>query len=329
MVKEAGTRGNFCSEVWKNALYSPPPLGYDDDMSENTRFSRFLSSGEMVVTDGPFGTQLQAHGLTPGQCPEEWNLSHPEVVKSILARYKDAGSQVAKTNSFGGSRLKLRRFGVEEKVYEINRAAAALAREVSGPERLVLGCMGPTGEMVEPYGDVEEDELYEVFAEQAKALQEGGVDALLVETQPILEECCVAIRAAKEATGLPVVASFTFDALATGGYASMMGVRPPAFAEAALEAGAAVIGSNCSTGPDHMVNVIRALRDALPEGFPLIAMPNAGIPHLEKGVTVFPETPESMAEKCLAFRDLGVRMVGGCCGNTEKHIAALVRAFRG
>lgn len=293
-------------------------------MSQSTLFEQCLASGELYITDGPFGTQLQAHGLTPGECPEEWNLTHPDVVKAILQNYRDIGSQVAKTNSFGASRIKLARFQKEGLVAEINRAAARLAREVSGPDRLVFGCMGPTGEMMEPYGDLEEDEIHAAFAEQAKALQEGGVDALLVETQPVLEECCAAIRAAREATGLPVLASFTFDPLVNGGYASMMGVRPAAFAEAALEAGATVIGTNCSTGPDHAVNVIREIKAALPEGFPLIAMPNAGIPQLVGGKTVFPETPETMARKCAAIVAEGVRFLGGCCGNTPEHIAALV-----
>ena len=297
-------------------------------MSANTLFDRCLASGEVFVTDGPFGTQLQAAGIQPGECPEEWNLSHPDVVKGILRGYKEAGSQVAKTNSFGASRFKLARYRQDGRVAEINRAAAALAREVSGPDRLVFGCMGPTGELMEPYGDLEEDDVYAAFAAQAKALKEGGVDALLVETQPILEECVLAIRAAREETGLPVLASFTFSPLVNGGYASMMGVRPKAFAEAALEAGASVIGTNCSTGPDHMLNVIREIKAALPEGFPLIAMPNAGIPELVGGKTVYPETPDSMAPKCAALHAEGIRFLGGCCGTTPAHIAAMARAIQ-
>ena len=297
-------------------------------MNPSSLFERLLATGACFVTDGPFGTQLQAAGIQPGECPEEWNLSHPNVVKRILKAYLDAGSQVAKTNSFGASRFKLALYKQDGRVADINRAAAALAREVSGPDRLVFGCMGPTGELMEPYGDIEEDDVYAAFAEQAKALAEGGVDALLVETQPILEECCAAIRAAKEATGLPVLASFTFSPLVNGGYASMMGVRPTAFAEAALEAGACVIGTNCSTGPDHMLNVVRELKAALPEGFPIIAMPNAGIPELVGGKTVYPETPESMAPKCAALLAEGVRFIGGCCGTTPEHIAAIARLPR-
>ncbi len=287
-----------------------------------------LASGKTFITDGPFGTQLQAAGLQLGECPEEWNLSHPDVVKGILRRYLDAGSQCAKTNSFGASRIKLARMGCAEKVVEINRAAARLAREVSGPDRMVLGCVGPTGEMMEPYGDLTEDEVKAAFAEQAKALQEGGADAILVETQSILEECCAAVSAAREASGLPVIASFTFSPTRQGGYASMMGVHPADFAPAAISAGACVIGTNCSNGPEHMVNVVRELRAAAPSGFPIIAMPNAGIPELKEGKSVFPETPESLAAKCQPFRELGVRFIGGCCGNTPEHIAELAKSFK-
>ena len=287
-----------------------------------------LATGEMFITDGPFGTQLQAAGLKLGECPEEWNLSHPDVVKRILQGYKDAGSQCAKTNSFGASRVKLARMGLADKAAEINRAAAALAREVSGPDRIVLGCVGPTGEMLEPYGDLTEDDAMAAFAEQAKALQEGGVDAILVETQSILEECCAAIRAAREATGLPVLASFTFSPTLQGGYASMMGVHPADFAPAAIEAGASVVGTNCSNGPEHMAKVVAELRASVPAGFPLVAMPNAGLPELKDGKSVFPEGPESLAQKCLPFRDCGVRFIGGCCGTTPAHIAELVKLFR-
>lgn len=296
-------------------------------MSTNL-FQQALESGRTFVADGPFGTQLQAAGLQLGECPEEWNLSHADVVKGILQRYRDAGSQCAKTNSFGASRIKLARMGLAEKTVEINRAAARLAREVSGPDRIVLGCVGPTGEMMEPYGDLTEDQVKEAFAEQAKALQEGGADAILVETQSILEECCAAISAAREATGLPVIASFTFSPTRQGGYASMMGVHPADFAPAAIAAGACVIGTNCSNGPAHMVNVVRELKAAAPAGFPLIAMPNAGIPELKDGKSVFPETPESLAGKCVPFGECGVRFIGGCCGTTPEHIAELAKIFR-
>ena len=296
-------------------------------MSTNL-FELALESGGTFITDGSFGTQLQAAGLQPGGCPEEWNISHQDAVKGILRRYMEAGSQCAKTNSFGGSRIKLARMGLADRVVELNRAAASLAREVSGPGRIVLASIGPTGEMMEPYGDLTEDQVKEAFAEQAKALQEGGADAILVETQSILEECCAAISAAREATGLPVLASFTFSPTRQGGYASMMGVHPADFAPAAIAAGACVIGTNCSNGPEHMVNVVRELRAAAPAGFPLVAMPNAGIPELKDGKSVFPEDPESLARKCAPFAECGVRFIGGCCGTTPEHIAELVKAFK-
>lgn len=291
------------------------------------RMEERLAAGETLVVDGAMGTFLQTLGLQPGECPELWCVTHPGEVRSIHRRYREAGSQVVECNSFGGSRYKLRHYGLDARVGEINRAAAALAREVAGASGHVLGSLGPTGAFLEPYGDETEDAFFEAFAEQAQALETGGADAAIVETMTALEECCVAVRALRARTNLTVVASFTFDPQAGGGYASMMGVRPAQFAEAALAAGAHVVGANCGLGPEHMLRVVRELRAAVP-GVPLAAMPNAGMPVLENGRTVFKETPAAMAANGLELRAAGATLIGGCCGTGPEHIAALAKALR-
>ena len=291
------------------------------------KLEKRLESGETLVVDGAMGTLLHSLGLQPGDCPELWCLTHPDQIRSIHHRYREAGSDVVECNSFGGSRYKLRHYGLENRVAEINRAAAALAREVAGDTQHVLGSLGPTGEFMEPYGDETEEAFFEAFAEQAKALEAGGADAVIVETMTSIEECCVAVRAVRSCTQMTVVASFTFDPLIQGGYASMMGVHPEAFALAAAAAGAHIVGSNCGLGPDHMINIVRELRGSVPT-LPLLAMPNAGMPELVDGKTVFRETPEGMAAKSRELRKAGASLIGGCCGTTPAHIAAMAKALR-
>ncbi|NLL83643.1 MAG: methionine synthase [Lentisphaerae bacterium] len=275
----------------------------------------------LLLCDGAMGTMLQARGLNPGECPEVWCVERPQDVVAIHQEYRDAGSDIVECNSFGGNIYKLRHYGLEAQHDEINCAAAALAAQVAAGERYVLASMGPTGAFMEPYGDETEDDFYNCFKNQAIAFAKGGADAVIVETMTAIEECCVAIRAIRENTSLAVVASFTFDPQPNGSYASMMGVRPEGFAAATLEAGAHVIGANCGLGPDHMLNIITALRQATPDT-PLMAMPNAGMPVIENGVTVFKEEPEAMALKMRAIVEAGATIIGGCCGTTPAHIAA-------
>jgi 5-methyltetrahydrofolate--homocysteine methyltransferase len=282
---------------------------------------------ELLICDGGMGTQLHALGLQPGECPEAWCLDKPESVRSVHQAYREAGSRIVETNTFGGNRYKLAHYGLAESATEINRAGAALARQVAGDTQFVMASMGPTGAFMEPYGDETEAAFYEAFAEQARAFEAGGADAVIVETMMAIEECCVAIRAVRECTGLTCLASFTFDPQPDGGYASMMGVTPEQFAQQALASGAQIIGSNCGTGADHMISIIARIRAAA-SGVPLIAMPNAGMPQLLNDVTVFPESPDEMAAKAGRLVEAGASILGGCCGTTPAHISAMARELR-
>lgn len=279
----------------------------------------------VLICDGAMGTELQQRGLEIGSCPELWCLEKPDLLCEIHQAYRDAGSNIVETNTFCGSRYKLDKFGLSDRVTEVNRAGAELARRVAGDSQYVLASMGPTGEFMQPLGLESEESFYEAFSVQAKAFAEGGADAVIVETMTAIEECCVGIRAVRENTDLTCIASFTFDPLADGRYASMMGIYPEQFAEKALVAGAHVLGSNCGLGPDHMVNIIKGIK-SVAGSVPVMAMPNAGMPVLVDGKTVFPESPETFASKLNALVEAGASIIGGCCGTSPAHIAELALA---
>jgi len=287
-----------------------------------------LAAGEILVCDGAMGTFLQDKGLQPGDCPELWCVDRPGDVRDIHRGYRVAGSDLVECNSFGGSRYKLTHYGLQDRVAEINRAAAALAREVAGSDQYVLGSVGPTGEFMAPLGLESEEDFYQAFKVQIAALREGGADAVIIETMTALDEALAAVRAAKDVGGLVVITSFTFDPQYAGGYATMMGVTPAAYAVQAAAAGADIIGTNCGTGPDHMIEVVKLLRAAVPD-VPIMAMPNAGMPELDReGRTVFRESPEEMAGKVPKLLAAGANIIGGCCGTTPAHIAAIKAALR-
>ena len=280
-----------------------------------------VKAGRVLVSDGAWGTFLQQSGLKPGDCPEEWNLTQPDVVRKIAQSYIAAGSDMVETNSFGASSFKLAHYGLSDKAGEINEAAARLSREAAGDNRWVIASVGPTGKML-VMGDVTEEELYEAFKEQAIALERGGADAVCIETMIDAAEASIAIRATKENTSLEIIATFTFDAIGGGEYRTMMGISPTEAATAAIQAGADIIGSNCGNGLEGMIQVVNEIRAACPET-PILVHANAGLPHYENGKDEFPDSPEQMAAFVVPILKAGANIIGGCCGTTPQHIAAI------
>ena len=282
-----------------------------------------LNRGELLISDGATGTFLQQQGLEPGGCPEEFNASRPEVVREMARQYFEAGADMALTNSFGGSVFMQKKYGYGERVAEFNRLAAEHARSQAPPGRFVVGSVGPTGEFLEPLGPVSESAMYDAFTEQVKALEAGGADGIVVETMTAAEEAELAVRAARENTSLVVMATMVFDK-GPRGFFTMMGVTPERAAHAMQDAGAHVVGSNCGNGIDNMVDIARRMR-AETDGFLLIHS-NAGIPAMRGGEIVYPESPEYMAERFRELAELGVNIIGGCCGTGPEHIRALAAA---
>ena len=285
-----------------------------------------VAGGELLISDGATGTYLQSHGLEPGGCPEELCASRPEVLRGMAADYFDAGSDMVLTDSFGGTRFMLTKYGHGGRVAEFNRLAAQHARSQAPDGHYVVGSVGPTGEFLEPLGDVSEAEMLDAFSEQITSLQEGGADAVVIETMTALEEAALAVKAAKENTDLTVIATMTFDK-GPRGFFTMMGVTPERAVNELQNAGADIVGSNCGNGIDNMVEIARRMREAT-DGYLLIHS-NAGIPSIVQGRIVYAETPEYMAERFKVLADLGINIVGGCCGTTPDHIRALSYAVRG
>lgn len=280
----------------------------------------------VLLGDGAMGTQLQRAGLPPGGCGEAWNLDHPERIVAIQRAYVEAGSDCLITNTFGASRIMLERHGEAERAAAINRAGARVAREAfAGRPGFVLGDIGPFGGLMEPYGDIAPSRVEAAFREQARALVEGGVDAIIVETQTALEEMDLALAAAREAGAPVVIGSFAFDRMLDEEDArTMMGVSPEMAAEFLVARGADVAALNCGTGIGMSMAADIARRYARTAGLPVMAQPNAGQPSLAGLTIVYDGTPEQMAEELPALLDAGARIIGGCCGSTPDHI----RAFR-
>jgi methionine synthase I (cobalamin-dependent) len=294
-----------------------------------TSWQDLVAGGSTVIADGAMGTVLMANGLEFGDPPEVWNLEHPEIIRRVQRAYADAGAQVLLTNTFGGNRLRLELHGREDRVDQLNRTAAVLAKvEASAADHpvLVAGDIGPSGQIMTAIGGTLTPEIArEVFAEQARALAAGGVDVIWIETMSDVSEIVAAIEGAHDAApGLPVIATMSFD---TRGH-TMMGVSPERAAEALLAAGAAAVGGNCGNGPEELVPVIEKMRAAFPDAI-LVAKGNVGQPQLV-GVTVqYPTSPETMAGFARQFRDAGANVIGACCGSTPPHLRAMADALSG
>lgn len=279
-----------------------------------------------LTCDGAMGTQLIQRGMKIGECGMCWNAEHPDDIVAVHQAYRDAGCRLITTNSFGGTRSMLERHGLGEKVAEWNRLAAQLAADAAGPEGWVIGDVGPFGDFLEPVGDTTLEELERIFREQITALVEGGADAILVETMSDPGELAAGIRAARLVTDLPVIGTYAFQKSA-GEFRTMMGTTVADAIHAAYEAGASIAGANCGTdlSLDDYLELGRQIVAAA-EGKPTILQPNAGAPKMIDGAIRYDATPDDMADLAAKLREIGISIVGGCCGTTPEHLAAMSRA---
>jgi len=284
-------------------------------------FTERLKNGEMLVCDGALGTMLMQMGMQPGGCPEALNLTDPDKLAVIARQYADAGADLVTTNTFGGSPLKLGDYGLSEKTDEINREAVRIVRDAVGDSVYITASCGPTGRILLPYGDTEHDVVREGYRRQLTALIEAGTDIICVETMIDLQEAVIAVETAKELSPeTPVMATMTFDETPRG-FFSVMGVDIPAAVSGLEAAGADVVGSNCGNGLEKMIMIARECKKSA--SVPVIIQSNAGLPELKNGKTHYSESAGFFAEKIPELIDIGVAVIGGCCGTTPDHIRAI------
>jgi len=290
-----------------------------------------LKSGKIMVCDGGMGTSLQAMGLELGQAPEEWNISNPIAVKNIHKNFIEAGCNMITTNTFGANRIKLKKVGLEENTNDYNAAGVMLARQAAGDSVYVLGDIGPTGEFLKPVGNYSREEFNEVFFEQAKVLVSSGIDAFIIETMSSLDELEIVINACRKAAPIPIIATMTF-AKGKKDYRTMAGVSIKDAVENMVLFGCDVIGANCGCGTEQMIQIISQMRGVLKEikreGVFLIAQPNAGMPKLIGGKTIFMETPQDFAAAVPKLIEAGANIIGGCCGTTPEHIRGIAKIVK-
>jgi len=287
-----------------------------------------IRQGHIRVCDGAMGTSLQNRGLDDGGAPELWNVEHADVIREIFTEYAESGAQLLTTNTFGGSRPRLQMHGLEDRVHELNKAAAELAKSVAANYEnvYVLGDIGPSGDLMEPMGIMTHDSAKEIFAEQISGLVAGGVDGILIETMSDLGEVGAAIAAAKEvAPDLPIFATLSFDT----NLHTMMGISPSTAVVELTGLGADVVGANCGRGFEEMETIAIQMVDARPEGSLLIMQTNAGLPELVGADFVYNGTPEAMGALTQKLKDAGVDIVGSCCGSTAEHTAAIGKIMNG
>jgi len=277
-----------------------------------------------IIFDGAMGTMLMAAGLSPGESPETWNVENPSRIMDFHERYFEAGSDVVITNTFGANSLKLSDKGLTEKMEVLNREGARIAKKVCPNGKFVAGDIGPTGKFLKPLGDLTPEELEESFYGQAGALIEGGADFVIIETMFSLDEALAAVRGAKRVGEITVIASLTYNKTKNG-FFTMMGEGVSHCVSALEDAGADVMGSNCTLGSKEMVDLTKEMRASTKR--PILIQPNAGKPKTRKGVTIYEQTPAEFARDGKVIKEAGADMIGGCCGTTSDFIQELVKAI--
>jgi 5-methyltetrahydrofolate--homocysteine methyltransferase len=285
-----------------------------------------LARSRTVLLDGAMGTELMARGLPQGVSPESWNIDRPDAVREIHTAYFAAGSDIVSTNSFGGSPIKLAAHGLAGRAYELNHAAARIAREAAPAGLHVAGSMGPTGKFLKPQGEYTEEEFAVAYAEQARGLADGGADVLLIETQYDLREALAALRGARSVTALPVFVTMTFNAFPRG-YFTLMGDTVDRAAAELEQGGARAIGANCTLNSEQMVGCVRALRATT--ALPVIAQANAGQPVVDAdGQVSYSQGLEDYVRFVLQIVRAGANFIGGCCGTNPSYIRAMSRIIQ-
>ena len=293
------------------------------------KFLERLNAGEILVSDGATGSNLQKMGLKAGQAPEDLIIDNPEILMELEGRFAKAGSDIVLTCTFGGTRMRLKDSKYQDRAPELNIRAVELVRKAAAAagrsDMLVGGSMGPVGGLIKPYGPLEAEEVKATFAEQAKALAEGGADLLVIETMFAFEETTAAFEGAKSVTDLPIVVSYSYDR----GTRSMMGVKPKDVMKRYTQMGATVIGANCGTTLDNMEAIVMEYANTVPN-FPIWAKPNAGVPHMDIQTeqAIYDMSPDDMANFAKKYVALGAKVVGGCCGSTPEHVAAIAKAVK-
>ncbi len=293
------------------------------------KFLERLNSGEILVSDGATGSNLQKMGLKAGQAPEDLIIDNPDILMELESRFVKAGSDIILTCTFGGTRMRMKDSKYQERAPELNIRAVELARKAASSagrsDVLVAGSMGPVGGLIKPYGPLEAEEVKATFAEQAKALAGGGADLLVIETMFAFEETSAAFEGARSVSDLPIVVSFSYDR----GTRSMMGVKPKDVMKRYTDMGANVIGANCGTTLENMEAIITEYSNTVPN-FPLWAKPNAGVPRMDIQTeqAIYDMTPVDMADFAKKYVTLGAKIIGGCCGSTPEHITAIAKAVK-
>ncbi len=280
-----------------------------------------LKDRRTILSDGGFGTMCIAKGMQPGECPDILNLTKKEWMSEFAGLYNDAGAEILHAFTFGATSLKLSDYGEEQRMEEINKRAVEIMKDAAGENTYVSASIGPTGKMLKPYGDSEPEELYNSYSEQAQVLLDAGVDLLSIETMIDLQEALLAVQAIRDISReIPVMATMTFDETPRGFY-TIMGSPIENVVDGLRNAGATVVGSNCGNGLEKMIKIAADFRKNT--DLPILIQSNAGLPETKDGELYYPEAPSFFEDKAVELLNMGIKVVGGCCGTTPEHIRTM------